>query len=172
LETINNQPADAHQPTFIIIKADKNGRILFWNRRNIMIYNEFLEEILNLLTEPAGAVILHRAGKAIGIKMAQDAENAVGERSEKTFERLLKFIEGAGYGKFYARIDWQRRRVEVVTENSAEAENLVSTNSHCYLLKGLLTGMVSYLFDNNVTCIESECLAKGDRLCRFIIRSI
>jgi len=38
------------------------------------------------------------------------------------------------------------------------------------LFRGYLTGLFQQLYGKNVTVTESECIAKGDNVCRFLIR--
>jgi len=39
-------------------------------------------------------------------------------------------------------------------------------------VRGIIAGTLSELFGRSFNVVEEECIAKGDRLCKFMVRSL
>ncbi|NIN66729.1 MAG: hypothetical protein GTO63_18980 [Anaerolineae bacterium] len=77
-----------------------------------------------------------------------------------------------GWGKFEVeKLDVDNRQLIVVVKNSPFAEAYGDAeNGVCHMIRGVMAGMATGIFDTEVESEEVLCRAKGDELCRFVLK--
>ncbi|MEM1943546.1 MAG: 4-vinyl reductase [Candidatus Caldarchaeum sp.] len=61
--------------------------------------------------------------------------------------------------------------IEVSFENCVFCDGLSGSDSpRCYFLAGVLTGIAESLYHERFKTLETECIAKNNQVCRFVIR--
>jgi len=92
-------------------------------------------------------------------------------------EKLLNFLEryfvASGWGLIKnVDLDFKAKKAIVKVSN-----NPVSTKLHAkakapadHILRGLLAGIFSRVFDEAVECVETHCMALGEADCEFIVK--
>ncbi len=129
--------------------------------------------------------------RAILRNCGQDSDRAFfeggfagGRLSAKRYKELLNFSDNEiiafmmhmgsqiGWGRFMLeRFDLEKRILQVsVTHSPFAAAYGRSDGGVCHLTRGVLAGMASVLFDKDCTSAETECLAKGDERCLFVVK--
>ncbi|TFF85915.1 MAG: hypothetical protein EU551_03035 [Promethearchaeota archaeon] len=85
------------------------------------------------------------------------------------FKFILRSLERGGWGATLGniKIDDENNSIYIEIQNSPEAfeEGIAS----CFGIKGILKGMAESLYDKELEINETECIAKGDRICKFQI---
>jgi predicted hydrocarbon binding protein len=86
-------------------------------------------------------------------------------------EFMMNMGNQIGWGSFnLERYDPQEKRLRVSVAYSPFAESYGSSSMGvCHLIRGVLAGMASVIFETDCTSTETECLAKGDQRCLFVI---
>jgi CheY-like chemotaxis protein len=76
-----------------------------------------------------------------------------------------------GWGAFHlALFDPVAERIYIDVENSAFAEAYGKTSGGvCHLIRGVVSGLATAIFGKNITASETNCIAKGDEKCSFVV---
>ncbi|MFN8547439.1 MAG: sigma-54-dependent Fis family transcriptional regulator [Candidatus Eisenbacteria bacterium] len=134
------------------------------------------QELARALGPTAARAILSRAGFADGWRMAEALRDAFpwenpGEwrLAGVELQRLQGLASSQGLGR--------SGEVELLWTDSFEAEQQLltlgsSSEPACWWLTGWAAGYLSRTSDSQVLCIETECRAKGDAVCRVVGRPL
>ncbi len=136
------------------------------------------EILVNMQTELTNILGYEKAKKIIynSIKQASIKYNRM--ISEKYGFQFLKFkewqenlIELAGWGKLeIPKADWKTGKAMIIVRNSVVAEIVGHSKKPVdHILAGFFAGGISANFKKNVEAKEIECVACGNRFCKFII---
>jgi predicted hydrocarbon binding protein len=112
-----------------------------------------------------------------------------GSRSSKRYKDVFNYTDEEiiafmcrmggeiGWGKFsLVELDTVDKRLIIQGEGSPFAEAYARDRpkttrlSVCHMIRGVLAGMAAGIFGGDVTSEEMECVAKGDPVCRFVVR--
>lgn len=107
-----------------------------------------------------------------------------GSRSSKRYKEVFNYSDdeivafmctmGAeiGWGKFEVeRFDAHDKELIVVVRDSPFAEAYGSAGEPvCHMIRGVMAGMAAGIFGGDVSSKETHCRAKGDELCRFVLK--
>jgi predicted hydrocarbon binding protein len=107
-----------------------------------------------------------------------------GSLSAKKYRELYNFSDSEiiefmmsmggqiGWGRFrLERYDPKLKILHVSVAHSPFAESYgKSTQGVCHLTRGVLCGMAAILFDQDCTATETECRARGDERCLFVVK--
>ena len=76
-----------------------------------------------------------------------------------------------GWGRFdMLKVDLARKELYIEVHNSVFAEEYGPAESGvCHMIRGVLGGLATSLFGENLTFAETKCLSAGDDRCRFAI---
>lgn len=92
-------------------------------------------------------------------------------------EKQLKFVEeffiGSGWGTISAvDLKFESKRAIVVVDNSPFVAELKGKSKVAVdvFLRGVLAGLFSRIFNENIDCVEVECAALNFERCKFIIK--
>ncbi|MEM2210972.1 MAG: V4R domain-containing protein [Nitrososphaerales archaeon] len=117
---------------------------------------------------PSGAaVIFYDMGKGCGKRSVKRFMSKYKDKV-KLLNAIAKHKKYEGWGGVEFKIDLKKQIGEVIVSNSFEAKQYgASSNPVCYFFKGYLSGVLSEVLERDVNLIEEECIAKGDKVCRF-----
>jgi predicted hydrocarbon binding protein len=78
-----------------------------------------------------------------------------------------------GWGNFNLEAcDMAKKILRISVSHSPFAESYGSSSAGvCHLIRGVLAGMASVIFDLDCVAAEKECLAKGDERCLFVVEA-
>jgi predicted hydrocarbon binding protein len=107
-----------------------------------------------------------------------------GSRSSRRYKELLNYSDEEivafmckmggeiGWGKFEVeKLDTGGRKLVVTVRNSPFAEAYGSSDKGvCHMIRGVMAGMAAGIFGSQVNSEETQCQAKGDELCRFVLK--
>jgi predicted hydrocarbon binding protein len=66
------------------------------------------------------------------------------------------------------KIDFKKNEATFLLRNSTVARELLNSNKPVdHLFRGLLAGGMSFGTKTNLDAIETHCVAKGDKICKF-----
>ncbi len=106
-----------------------------------------------------------------------------GSRSSQQYRKLLRCSDEdmvnfmcsmggqLGWGDFHLKLlDMESEKLVVdVSDSPFAAAYGQSQASVCHIIRGVLAGLGSTIFKGKVLSLETTCVAKGDKRCRFEI---
>lgn len=153
----------------------KRGGLYYQEVRYLLIRPETLSSFQRAMEEAVGEKgreMLFDAGLRGGTLSTRRYRETLGLSDEKTVRFMITMGSQIGWGRFEVeRFDPGAKilRVKVFHSPFAEAYG-PSSRSVCHLLRGVMAGLGSVIFDESVQAEEPLCLAKGDPWCLFEVR--
>ena len=147
------------------------------------------KDVRYMLIRPETVIGFQKTIEASNSELAQDALFRGGFRggylSAKKYKELhffdhiqiidfmMKMGTEIGWGHFKLQnFDPPKKYLNVIVQKSPFAEAYgQSSSAVCHLVRGVLSGLASFLFNQNCVGAEVKCLAKGDQYCLFEIQS-
>lgn len=132
-----------------------------------------LKEIEMKLEKNKFIRMIKTVGKTIGVHIAKAASSQVQLKTEEILKDAINHLSITGWGKFnIAEGDIKSGRI-IVEALSVIAANYGKTNHPvCIIEEGILEGILEEITSLSWTCIEKECIAKGDKKCKFELKLI
>ncbi|UCD91857.1 MAG: 4-vinyl reductase [Methanobacteriota archaeon] len=89
---------------------------------------------------------------------------------EEVVDFMCSMGSQLGWGRFQL-VELTEDSLVVDVHNSAFAEKYgPSENAICHMIEGVLAGLGKTVLKSDVRSIEEMCVAKGDEVCRFVIK--
>ncbi len=148
-----------------------NGKIEVLGVKQIMLPSDLVLDIQNINNKKIYEIT--KNGILENIKLLSKKLGASQEGMLKVIEELYETI-GTGSLKIID-LDNKNKKGIVRIFNSPLAESSLTKNKRskevvCYSISGILAGMFSFLFNDNIDAQEKICLAQGKEYCEFIIK--
>ena len=150
------------------------------------------KDVRYMLIRPDTVVDFQKAVEAmVGPEQCAEAMMAGGytggSRSSKRYKEVFNYTDEEivafmcrmggeiGWGKFgLIELDAAGKQLVIEVEGSPFAEAYARDEPSpfpvCHMIRGVLAGMAAGIFDGDVASEETECAAKGDPVCRFVVR--
>ena len=131
---------------------------------------EFQKAVEKVLGEPTAEMMM-AGGYAGGSRSSQRYKEEFRYSDQEIVAFMCNMGREIGWGDFQVEeFDPESKRLIVLVRNSAFAEAYgPAEEGVCHMIRGVLAGMASGIFGNEVRSEETHCRAKGDGLCRFVI---
>jgi predicted hydrocarbon binding protein len=159
------------------LSYDKSsGALLYKGVRYLLIRPETITGFQKAVTESWGEGAdekLFAGGFAGGSLSSKKYRELHHFTDYEIIEFMMNMGNQIGWGSFnLERYDPQEKRLRVSVAYSPFAESYGSSSMGvCHLIRGVLAGMASVIFETDCTSTETECLAKGDQRCLFVIEA-
>ncbi|MHA1229602.1 MAG: V4R domain-containing protein [Candidatus Helarchaeota archaeon] len=148
------------------------GEIKGFNFRIIILHIEHFKQLYrtanNMLKDGIRSVYI-KTGIDIGKKFMDLVITKKKADKLTAFKFILRSLERGGWGATLGniKIDEDKKTVYIEIQNSPEAyeEGMAS----CFGIQGILRGMAEHLFETELEIVETECIAKGDKMCKFLV---
>ncbi len=173
------------------IKAAKfdpeKGELTIGGRRHAIVFNGFYSDMRERMREVIGnaadaiiydvakehvkAVVLYYMNHFPPLKLLAKTKKG----RDAVANKVVDLLSAYGYGKgTLEKLDWEGESV-IVVENSFVAtwyvrNNIKTDKPVCSLLRGFIAGAAEAIGGRKLDCIETECVAKGDKVCRFVVK--
>jgi predicted hydrocarbon binding protein len=117
------------------------------------------------------AEMMTAGGMTGGSKSSQQYRKLLGCSEEDIVNFMWSMGDQLGWGVFnLILLDMKSERLVVEVSNSPFADAYGrSEASVCHIIRGVLAGLSSTIFKGKVLSLETTCVAKGDKRCRFEI---
>lgn len=116
---------------------------------------------------------IYNSFKESTIKNFMPKFKELGIEESKKLDFVKNFFIGSGWG-FIQIIDLDNagKKAIVTIDNSPFVENLKGKTKIAIdsILRGILAGLFSHIFNEDIDCVEVECVALGAKNCKFIIK--
>lgn len=163
------------------IKYDpKTGKMMFQGVESIILQKSIMADIqkeFEKIIGPAYKTIIYKATKE-SVKrffsgyfkiIFKTIGKLAGKRS--IWEKIIETMPKVGWG--YVEIkefDEKNFKIILTLKNSCIATNYKkSKTSVCHIIAGMGAGLSTMIFNKDMNCKETKCIAKGDAYCEFKI---
>lgn len=155
---------------------EDRGAISFKGVRYLLIRPETLAEFQKALEERIGGEaeeLLYRGGFTGGFLSTKKYKEEFGYGDEEILQFMMGMGGQIGWGKFQMEEfnPGVKRLVATVKTSPFAMAYGKSPQPVCHLTRGVMAGMGQALFGKAIAAAETQCLAKGDDLCRFLIEA-
>jgi len=149
----------------------EEGEMRLFKRPISIIPSDLIVELQKELEKKNMENILYLAAKKVGKRWFKSMDEEYKLKTKDVMEWGPAIISLAGWGKVIVRTKKDSKKSLIVTlEKSVNAllyGKSVTPIDHMF--RGLVCGAWSYVYGENLEAVENECLAKGDKICKFII---
>jgi predicted hydrocarbon binding protein len=127
-----------------------------------------LKEIEKKLGKKEYTKTIKTVGRSIGSHVAKALSSQFQPTNEEIFKAAVNHLSITGWGKFNI-LEGNIKSGSIRIEGfSTLATNYGKSNYPvCIMEEGILQGILEEITALNWTCIEKECIAKGDQRCKF-----
>lgn len=153
-----------------------SGALLYKGVRYLLIRPETIVGFQKAIAESCG----HQAEDKLfegGFKGGRLSASKYREEFNFSNPEIVKFMmrmgNQIGWGNFTLKeYDQKAKRLAVVVTHSPFAQAYgASSHGVCHLIRGVLAGMGSVLFESDCGAEEKTCRAKGDADCLFVVEA-
>jgi predicted hydrocarbon binding protein len=159
-----------------LVYDQSSGALMYKGVRYLLIRPETIAGFQKALGANCGKNAdgnLFEGGYTGGRLSAQKYKALHGFSDTEIIEFMMNMGNQIGWGNFsLVRYDPTDKHLCVAVKHSPFAQAYgQSSQSVCHLIRGVLAGMASVLFGADCAAEETECRAKGDAYCRFVIEA-
>jgi predicted hydrocarbon binding protein len=159
IDSFNFPPMYGNEPAIVIMRET---------------FSSFLERVRRILgTGPVAGVLLNEMGVSAGAAAYQALKRMLGERGVKEQVRqIFGLYAAAGWGvATVSELDIESKHAIVSIDENFEClpHKGQRSEAHSQFVRGDIAGMLSGILGTRVRCVETLCIAKGDKVCQFSI---
>jgi predicted hydrocarbon binding protein len=159
-----------------LVYDQSSGSLRYKGVRYLLIRPETITGFQKALAESCGKDAeggLFEGGYTGGTLSAKKYRDIHNFSAPEIIEFMMNMGNQIGWGNFsLVRYDPTDKHLCVAVKHSPFAQAYgQSSQSVCHLIRGVLAGMASVLFGADCAAEETECRAKGDAYCRFVIEA-
>ena len=159
-----------------LIYDESTGALLYQGVRYLLIRPETIAGFQKAITETCGQETDEKlfAGGVTGGSLSSKKYRELHHfDNHEIIEYMMNMGNQIGWGCFnLERYDPQEKSLRVSVAHSPFAESYgKSSQGVCHLIRGVLAGMASVVFETDCAAEETECVAKGDQRCLFVVQA-
>jgi predicted hydrocarbon binding protein len=159
-----------------LVYDKSTGALLYKGVRYLLIRPETIAGFQKVMTESCGQDADEKlflggfTGGSLSSKKYRELHNF---SDHEIIEFMMTMGNQIGWGCFnIEHCDLEAKILRVSVAHSPFAESYGSSlKGVCHLIRGVLAGMASVIFETDCVAEETECLAKGDQRCLFVIEA-
>ncbi|RMG48077.1 MAG: hypothetical protein D6723_15565 [Acidobacteria bacterium] len=153
----------------------ESGRLSFREVRYLLIRPETVVAVQKAAEEALGeraGELFYAGGFAGGSLSSRRYKEAFGYSDRQIVDFMCRMGRQIGWGRFeVVELDDAAGRLVVDVYDSPFAEAYgPADHAVCHLIRGVLAGLASGLFQADVEAVESPCAAQGAARCHFAIQ--
>jgi predicted hydrocarbon binding protein len=153
----------------------EEGRIAFKGVPYMVIRPDTVVDFQKAVEAEVGdkaAEMMMAGGYTGGSRSSRRYREVFNYSDEEIVAFMCRMGSEIGWGKFEVeKLDVDGRELIVVVRNSPFAEAYGDADKGvCHMIRGVMAGMAAGIFGTEVESEETLCRAKGDELCRFLLR--
>ncbi len=157
----------------IVYNPDK-GALHYKEVRYLLIRPETLAGMQKAMERVSGTEaneIIFQGGFDGGYLSARKYKEIHGFRDEEILDFMVRMGSQIGWGVFHlALFDPVAESICIEVRNSPFAEAYgKASEGVCHLIRGVVSGLATAIFGKNSTASETNCIAKGDEKCSFVV---
>ncbi len=151
----------------------KNSNFFLVNLPFLICPTELLSGMLNTDNPAFERHVYYNVKQSVRERLVSQFGLEFGFKGEKMVNFLEQYFVASGWGNIKnVDLDFQRKKAIVRVLNNPLTGRLrgkVKTPSD-HIVRGILAGLFSKVFQSNVECVETHCIALGEKDCEFIIK--
>ena len=154
--------------------SENDGAITFKDVRYMLIRPDTVVDFQKAVEAELGdrtAEMMMAGGFTGGSRSSRRYKEVFDYSDQEIVAFMCNMGREIGWGDFEVEeFDQEGRRLVVLVRNSAFAEAYGNADRGvCHLIRGAMAGMAAGIFGGDVRSEETQCRAKGDDQCRFVI---
>ena len=155
---------------------EHNGALTFKGVRYFILRPEtvmgMFKSLVDALGWEKGGEIFYKGGFEGGGASSTRFQEVFDFAPHGAAEYMCDMAAEIGWGRFKLEaFDAEKKIVQVTVKGSPFAEQWLSAGKPvCHFIRGIIGGMANALTDASSTAEEIACIAKGDDVCRFVVR--
>ncbi|MBU4342369.1 MAG: 4-vinyl reductase [Candidatus Altiarchaeota archaeon] len=162
--------------------VDEKGEIWILGSRvaivNINLFKSFRDNMLKI-AGPAGERMIYLSAREHTIKYVKYMikKSRIAQLASKTglgkkyiTEQVAQILTQFGYGKMTVEKIGGEEMIASLENSVIGMQYENSEKPVCTHIAGLIAGGATAIYGKEYDCKETECIAKGDPVCRFVIR--
>jgi predicted hydrocarbon binding protein len=167
----------SENPILEKLTYDKSsGALLYKGVRYLLIRPETIAGFQKALARSCGPETGEKlfAGGYSGGRLSSKKYRALHRLANRELvEFMMNMGSQIGWGRFRLdRYDPAGKCLHVSVAHSPFAESYgPSPHGVCHLIRGILAGMAALIFETECTSEETQCRAKGDQSCLFVVEA-
>ncbi len=115
------------------------------------------------------ASILYQIGIRVGYALAKEIYENTGRKDSILVQDALDLLKSMGIASFEYKVSKLKHgEISIKAEKSIEAEVVNIKGIRCHFLRGILSGILSFVEGEYVQVQETKCVGKGDSYCLFV----
>lgn len=151
------------------------GRISFKNVRYMVIRPDTVVDFQKAVEAEVGervAEMMMAGGYTGGSLSSRRYKELFNYSDEEIVAFMCRMGGEIGWGRFEVeKFDKAGKELVIIVKNSPFAEAYGTADEGvCHIIRGVMAGMAAGIFGSDVNSEETLCVAKGDALCRFVLR--
>ncbi|HEY6283932.1 MAG TPA: V4R domain-containing protein, partial [Nitrososphaerales archaeon] len=119
-----------------------------------------------------GKTIIYMQGKDFAISRWRLFSLLLGPNAEKRTDEIFSIFESFGIGSLSVVPESQGKALRLVVRDCFECSVGTTKGRRCEFTRGMSVGYFSGAFGKDVTCRETKCRLKGDKVCEFVLESL
>ncbi|MEG2022339.1 MAG: V4R domain-containing protein [Oscillospiraceae bacterium] len=152
----------------------KNARAGLGDTMPVAVYRLFeytmRETLIEALSKNAAIALFREAGRKAGFHFAENMLDALKEKAEFIEELQEKFVEMKIGVLRVESIDANGTMILTISEDLDCSGLPIVGETVCNYDEGFLAGVFQQHYKKRFCAIETDCWAKGDRVCRFKVQ--
>lgn len=139
----------------------------------VELFGSLFDEIEKILTPSGFAAVIYNAGKKSGTFIAKLLSQRYGLKKESLTSALIQATKAIGWGQI-KDFSMDRKRLAGNIKVKMCFESLLRGRRGdrvCHWSRGFIAGFLSEVFGSSVEAVELKCVAAGDEICEFEIKS-
>ncbi len=153
----------------------EEGRITFKDVPYMVIRPDTVVDFQKAVEAEVGervAEMMMAGGYTGGSRSSRRYKQVFEYSDEETVAFMCKMGGEIGWGRFEVeKFDVDGKELVIRVRNSPFAEAYGTADEGvCHMIRGVMAGMAAGIFGSDVNSEETLCVAKGDALCRFVLR--
>lgn len=149
-----------------------NGRLEVMGVRDCFTPAITFIEIQKELMKSGSQYLIYNSAKQSGYNWFKHMSKVYkGMKKTEAINWALNLISLSGWGiATLEKLDTETKSSVFVMKNSTVAKGFGKCNLLVdHLFRGLAAGGGSYILNDDLDCIETHCISKGDPVCRFLV---
>lgn len=138
----------------------------------------YLQKLLEANYGKNGKDVMYETGRQTGFMTTEMLKQRFGHKDmEKLFKIAVEQTELVGYGKLrLVNVDSEKKHFFVNIESNIAKEYArmfgLQKEPVCYFLRGAIAGCVNSITNEELICVETNCMVSGKSTCEFVVKPL
>ena len=150
----------------------EKGKITPFGRPSSLLPTDSFVNIQKELEHLGAENVIYSAAKKSGEYWFEEMNKAYSLKGQDVIDWGSKIVTLAGWGEAVIKKRNDSEKLIICTVADSTLANLYGKSEFAvdHLFRGLLCGAMSAIYKAELDCVETSCVAKGDKICEFVVK--